>query len=56
VDIMTEITKLLRQKEQLVARLNEDTSPEEREQIECLLEQINAALKSLVKAGPGPID
>jgi hypothetical protein len=53
---MTEITKLLGQKEQLITRLQEDPAPEEREQIECSLEQINAALDSLVKAGPGPTD
>jgi hypothetical protein len=52
---MTEIT-LFGQKEQLIARLQEDPGPAEREQIECLLEQINAALDSLVKAGPGPTD
>jgi hypothetical protein len=41
------IAKLLGQKYQLIERLQEDPGPEERGQIERLLEQINAALDSL---------
>jgi hypothetical protein len=44
---MTSIAKLLAQKAQLVARLQEEPGTEERDQIERLLEQINAALDSL---------
>jgi hypothetical protein len=44
---MTSIAKLLAQKAQLVARLEEASGTEERDQIERLLEQINAALDSL---------
>jgi DNA-binding protein H-NS len=40
---MTTITKLLAQKEQLLARLREDPGPEERERIEELLAKINTA-------------
>jgi hypothetical protein len=44
---MTSIAKLLAQKAQLVARLEEASGIEELDQIEHLLEQINAALDSL---------
>ncbi len=50
---MTTLARLLAQKQQLVDRLEEDPGPEEREEIERLLEQINAALDSLDDAGPG---
>jgi DNA-binding MarR family transcriptional regulator len=53
---MTTLAKLLEQKQQLIERLHEEPGPEEREQIERLLEQINAALDSLDKAGPGISD
>ena len=43
----------LAQKRQLIERLQEDPGPEEREQIERQLEQINAALDSLEQAGSG---
>jgi len=41
------IAKLLGQKYRLIERLHQDPGPEEREQIELLLEEINAALDSL---------
>jgi hypothetical protein len=41
------IAKLLGQKYQLIERLQEDPGPEERGQIERLLEQINATLDLL---------
>jgi hypothetical protein len=44
---MIAIAKLLAQKHELIERLEEDPGPEERDQIERLLEQINAALDSL---------
>jgi hypothetical protein len=50
---MTTLAKLLAQKQQLIERLDENPGPEEREEIERLLEQINAALDSLDEAGPG---
>jgi DNA-binding MarR family transcriptional regulator len=53
---MTTLEKLLAEKRQLVERLQEYPSPEEREQIERLLEQINAALDSLDGAGSGTSD
>ena len=40
---MTTLAKLLAQKQQLIERLDENPGPEEREEIERLLEQINAA-------------
>ena len=51
---MTTLARLLAQKQQLIERLDENPGPEEREEIEHLLEQINAALDSLSEAGPGP--
>ena len=53
---MTTLAKLLEQKQQLIERLQEDPGPEERDQIEHLLEQINAALDSQDEAGPGTSD
>jgi hypothetical protein len=50
---MTTLAKLLAKKRQLIERLNENSGPEEREEIERLLEQINAALDSLDEARPG---
>ena len=49
----TTLARLLAKKQELIERLQENPGPEEREQIERLLEQINAALDSLEKAGPG---
>ena len=50
---MTTLAKLLARKRQLIERLDEDPGPEEREELERALEQINAALDSLDEAGPG---
>lgn len=50
---MTTLAKLLAQKQQLIERLDENPGPQERDEIERLLEQINAALDSLDEAGPG---
>jgi hypothetical protein len=47
---MSVVAKLLAQKHELVERLHEDPGLEERDQIEHLLEQINAALNSLEDA------
>jgi hypothetical protein len=47
----TTLAKLLEQKQQLIERLHEDPGPDEREQIERLLEQINTALDLLDGAG-----
>jgi hypothetical protein len=44
------IAKLLGQKHQLIERLHQDPGPEERQQIERLLEEINAALDLLEDA------
>jgi hypothetical protein len=49
---MTTMAKLLAQKQQLVERLD-TAGPHEREELERLLEKINAALQSLDEAGPG---
>jgi len=50
---MTTMAKLLAQKQQLVEQLDA-AGPHEREEIERLLEKINAALQALDEAGPGP--
>ena len=50
---MTTIAKLLAQKQQLVERLEAAPGLHERDEIERLLEQIDAALQSLEDAGPG---
>ena len=51
--IKTALAKLLAQKEELIAQLQqEDIGPEERDEIERLLEKIEAALDLLDKAGP----
>jgi hypothetical protein len=52
VPMTTSVAKLLEQKRQLVERLEHDPGPEEREQIERVLEQVNAALDLLEDAGP----
>ena len=44
---MTTLAKLLEQKKEMIDRLQEDPSPEEREQIEQLLAKINRALDLL---------
>jgi hypothetical protein len=56
VHLMTTLAKLLEQKQELIERLQGDPGPEERNEIERLLEQINAALDSLDEAGPGTSD
>ena len=49
---MTTLAKLLAQKQELVDRLQEeDIGPEERDEIERLLEKINTALDLLDKTG-----
>jgi hypothetical protein len=50
---MTTVAKLLAQKQQLLERLEQDPGPNERAEIERLLEQVNAALNLLGEAGPG---
>jgi hypothetical protein len=50
---MTTLAKLLAQKQQLIERLQENPGPEEREEIERLLEKIDTALSFLDEAGPG---
>lgn len=50
---MTTLAKLLAQKQQLTGRLEENPGPEEREEIERLLEKINTALYFLDEVGPG---
>jgi hypothetical protein len=50
---MTTVAKLLARKKQLLERLEQDPGPNERAEIERLLEQVNAALNLLDEAGPG---
>jgi hypothetical protein len=50
---MTTAAKLLARKQQLLERLQEDPGPNERAEIERLLEQIDAALNLLDETGPG---
>ena len=50
---MTTVAKLLAQKQQLLERLEHDPGPNERAEIERVLQQVNAALNLLDKAGPG---
>ena len=45
-------SKLLSQKQQLIERLQEEIDPEERDEVERLLENIDAALDPLEKARP----
>lgn len=49
---MTTVANLLAQKQKLLERLEEDPGPNEREEIERLLEQIDTALNLLEEAGP----
>jgi hypothetical protein len=53
---MTTLATLLQKKQQLIERLEENPGSEECDQIERLLEQVNAALDSLEKVGPGTSD
>ena len=48
---MTPLSRLLTKKQQLIERLHEDPDPEERGQIERLLEQINDQLRSVDRIG-----
>ncbi|MCA6113441.1 hypothetical protein J6524_00655 [Bradyrhizobium sp. WSM 1738] len=50
---MTSLAKLLTQKQQLLARLEEDPGPNERAELERLLEKVDAALSSLQSAPSG---
>lgn len=50
---MTTAAKLLAQKQQLLEQLQQDPGPNERAEIERLLEQVNAALDQLEEAGSG---
>jgi hypothetical protein len=50
----TTLDKLLAEKQALLERLQEENiGPAERDEIERLLENVEAALQSLDKAGPG---
>ena len=50
----TTLDKLLAEKQELLERLQqEDIGPAERDEIERLLENVEAALQSLDRAGPG---
>jgi hypothetical protein len=49
---MTALAKLLAQKLQLVERLEANPGPQEREEIERLLEKIDTALNLLDESGP----
>jgi hypothetical protein len=53
-DSMTSLAKLLAQKQQLLGRLEEDPGPNERAELERLLERVDAALSSLEPA-PGDL-
>ena len=50
---MTTLTRLLAQKQELTERLQENPGPQERDEIERLLEKIDTALRFLDEAGPG---
>ena len=50
---MTTIANLLARKQQLLDRLQENPGPNERDEIERVLAQIDTALDLLDKAGPG---
>jgi hypothetical protein len=52
-DTMTSLAKLLTQKQQLLSRLEEDPGPNERAELERILEKVDAALTSLE---PAPSD
>jgi len=49
---MTTLAKLLAEKQQLIERLEKNSGPQEREEIERLLAKINAAQNLLDEAGP----
>jgi hypothetical protein len=49
-DTMTLLAKLLTQKQQLLGRLEENPGPNERAELERLLEKVDAALSSLEPA------
>jgi hypothetical protein len=53
---MTTAAKLLAQKQQLLERLQQNPGPNERAEIERLLEQIDTALNLLDEADPGESD
>jgi hypothetical protein len=54
VSMTTTLDKLLAEKHALLERLQaEDIGPAERDEIERLLENVEAALQSLDEAGPG---
>ena len=54
VSMTTTLNKLLAEKQALLERLQaEDIGPAERDEIERLLENVEAALQSLDEAGPG---
>jgi len=50
---MTTAAKLLARKQRLLERLEHDPGPNERAEIEQLLDQVNAALNLLDEAGTG---
>jgi hypothetical protein len=50
---MTTVAKLLARKQLLVDRLQQDPGPNERDEIERLLAEIDSALDLLEDAGPG---
>jgi len=50
---MTTVAKLLTLKEQLLQRLREGPGPNEHEEIERVLAEIDSALESVEDAGPG---
>jgi hypothetical protein len=50
---MTTVAKLLARKRLLVDRLQQDPGPNERDEIERLLAEIDSALDLLEDAGPG---
>jgi hypothetical protein len=52
----TTLVKLLERKQQLIERLQGDPGPEERDEIERLLEKIDTALDLLDEAGLGTGD
>jgi hypothetical protein len=51
---MTTLANLLAQKQQLLERLQESPGPNEREEIERLIAEIDDALAALEEGGPGP--
>ena len=50
---MTALAKLLAQKQQLIERLEANPGPEERDEIERLLDKIETAMDLLDESGPG---